>query len=340
VIKSTSHTPASESVLEHHEATYSGSRDYKWLLSTLTSKPLRFILAVIWFVFTVSLSGWWVIFGLQQIDNLMELKHDGIDILVRHQKMLLWEGGALFVSLVLGGSALAYFMVRERRQSEQVQRFLATFTHELKTPLASLRLQAESLQDSRGSPEHSQALLQRLVADTARLTLQLNNCLFVADATSKGIGKRSLRIEPLSLRAALQAIAPQWPSLTVHCPQDATLLADARGLESILQNLLQNAVTHGKASRVEVLARPHSQDHVSVLVQNNGAPFKGNRSMLGKLFARFYSGSGSGIGLYLVRTLTTLLGGTVSISPRETGFEVELVLPGSLRVAPDSRELP
>jgi signal transduction histidine kinase len=301
-----------------------------WIVATIKSKPLRFVLAVVWFIFTVSLSGWWVIFGLQQIDNLMVLKHDGIEMLVRHQKMLLWEGGALFVSLVLGGSALAYFMVKERRQSEQVQRFLATFTHELKTPLASLQLQAESLQDQRGGTEHSEKLLKRLIADTARLTLQLNNCLFVADATSRGLGKRSLRIEPLSLRAALDSLSPQWPGLTVSCPHDVQLVADARGLESILQNLLQNAVTHGKASRVDVIAKEDGNGFVSITVQNEGAPFTGNRTFLGRLFARFYSGSGSGIGLYLVRTLTTLLGGSVSISPRENGFAVELLLPGIL----------
>jgi len=286
------------------------------------------VLASIWFLFTVSLSGWWVIFSLKQIENLMELKHDGIDLLVRQQKMLLWEGGALFVSLLLGGGALAYYMLKERRQAEQVKTFLATFTHELKTPLASLRLQAESLQDQLAGSAQTQALLKRLVADTARLSLQLNNCLFVADAARGGIGKNSLRLEDVQLRPALEAIAPQWPSLQVHCPVDAVLRADARGLESILQNLLQNAVVHGKASVVNVGVSASTPGHVAVTLSNDGVSFRGDRARLGRLFARFYSGSGSGIGLYLVHTLTELVGGTVSISPRDAGFTIELVLPG------------
>lgn len=93
--------------------------------------------------------------------------------------MLLLEGSTLVISLV--GGALAFYLLglRLRRQSEAIQQFLLTFTHELKTPIASLRLQAEELGE-RLKDSKEKHLLERLISDTSRLTLQLDNSLYIA----------------------------------------------------------------------------------------------------------------------------------------------------------------
>src|ERR1700737_3004770 len=96
--------------------------------------------------------------------------------------MLLWGGGILILSLIGGGLALFYYARREQKRHAQVEEFFAAFTHDAKTALASLRLQAESLREDFGNAEHS-PLLDRLLGDTLRLQLQLENSLFLVNLT-------------------------------------------------------------------------------------------------------------------------------------------------------------
>src|SRR2546421_11092495 len=101
----------------------------------------------LWVAFTVTLAAWWLIFGLRQLDLINQSNLEGAVQLHRHYQMLLWEGGILIVSLIGGGVALFYYARREQRRHAQVEEFFAAFTHDAKIALASLRLQAESLQE-------------------------------------------------------------------------------------------------------------------------------------------------------------------------------------------------
>src|SRR5437773_8317492 len=129
----------------------------------------------LWVAFTVTLAAWWLIFGLRQLDLINQSNLENAVQLNRHYQMLLWEGGILIASLIGGGLALLYFARREQRRHAQVEEFFAAFTHDAKTALASLRLQAESLQEDLGSKPSP--LLDRLLQDTLRLQIQLENSL-------------------------------------------------------------------------------------------------------------------------------------------------------------------
>src|SRR5258708_30597069 len=110
------------------------------------TKRNRIVIALVglWVVFTVTLAGWWLVFGLRQLDLLNRLKLERAADFHRHYQMLLWEGGILILSLIGGGLALLYYARREQRRHAQVEEFFAAFTRDAKTPLASPRLQAES----------------------------------------------------------------------------------------------------------------------------------------------------------------------------------------------------
>jgi len=159
--------------------------------------PWRYILAGLWLVFTLSLTGWWFYFARGQVGRLIELEHGAASELVRYQKMLFWEGVTLFVVIAVGGLALTYYMFREMRESRRIQEFLAAFTHEVKTPLASVRLQAEMLKERLGGSNET-ALLDRFLGETSRLTLQLDNSLFLAN-----MRERRWFIESIDLSAAV-----------------------------------------------------------------------------------------------------------------------------------------
>ncbi len=274
-------------------------------------------LVSIWLLFTISLAGWWIYFGLEQVDRLINIQHQDAAVLVRYQKMLIWEGCAMLLSIVLGGSALVYYIYREVREGKKLQQFFAAFTHEVKTPLASARLKGEILKERISDPENV-ALINKMLADVGRLSLRLENSLFLAD---EGAGQ--LFIESVDVSSLISGMRDFWPDLDVHHPENCFVRGDRRILDTAIANIFQNAVIHGKATQIVVTCSTQDANQLLSFV-DNGAGFTGERTMLGKLFGRHYSGSGSGIGLYLVDQLMKRLGGEVTFPPRTDGFEVKI----------------
>src|SRR5438552_2239895 len=279
------------------------------------------VLVGLWVVFTVTLAGWWLVFGLRQLNLLNRLNLEGAANLHRHYQMLMWEGGILIASLIGGGMALFYYARREQKRHAQVEEFFAAFTHDAKTALASLRLQAESLQEDYAESGQNR-LLDRLLRDTVRLQLQLENSLFLVNLPH---GKFFL--EPITLSDRIEALRLHWPDLLITQSGDGLLLADARALESVLTNLVQNALTHGHATEVDFNVQ-RSDDRLRVTVTDNGRGFQGDVGQLGKLFVRQARSSGSGVGLYIVRQLIKRMNGTIRFQSSESnGFMAEIELP-------------
>src|SRR5881392_3896998 len=263
------------------------------------------VLVGLWVVFTVTLAGWWLVFGLRQLDLINQSNLEGAVQLHRHYQMLLWEGGILIVSLIGGGMALFYYAWREQKRHAQVEEFFAAFTHDAKTALASLRLQAESLREDFAGAEPN-PLLDRLLRDTLRLQLQLENSLFLVNLT-----RGKLFLEPISLRSCIDKLSRHWPDLRIAQTGDAIVLADARALESVLTNLIQNAVTHGNATEIDINVDAGRKGRASVRIADNGRGFSGDFNQLGKLFVRHGRGSGSGVGLYIARQLVKRMNGSI-----------------------------
>src|SRR4030095_16940237 len=153
-------------------------------------------LVTLWVVFTVTLAVWWLIFGLRQLDLINQLNLENATQLNRHYQMLMWEGGILIASLIGGGLALFYYARREQKRHAQVEEFFAAFTHDAKTALASLRLQAESLREDFADTPNP--LLDRLLRDTLRLQLQLENSLFLVN-----LPRGKFFLEPISLGSCI-----------------------------------------------------------------------------------------------------------------------------------------
>src|SRR5512132_1652749 len=206
-------------------------------------------LVAVWVVFTVTLAGWWLVFGLRQLDLIKRLTVAGAPDLHRYYQMLMWEGGILIASLIGGGLALFYYARREQRRHAQVEEFFAAFTHDAKTALASLRLQAESLREDLASSEPN-PLLDRLLSDTLRLQLQLENSLFLVN-----LPRGKFFPQPINLSERIEALRLHWPSVNIKRTGDGSVMADARALESILTNLVQNSVIHGHATEVDISVR-------------------------------------------------------------------------------------
>jgi two-component system phosphate regulon sensor histidine kinase PhoR len=279
---------------------------------------IKILLVVLWAAFTVTMAAWWMIFGLRQLDRLNQLHVEQADQIQKHYQMLLWEGGILIAALIGGGLALFYYARREQKRHARVEEFFAAFTHDAKTALASLRLQAESLKEDLGAEPNP--LLDRLLQDTLRLQLQLENSLFLVNLPT---GR--LLIEPVQISSLVDTLRYHWPSLTINQKGDGVVLADHRAIESMLTNLIHNAITHGHASEIRITAEPGHKGRICLRVADNGSGFAGDFQQLGKLFVRHARGSGSGVGLYISRQLALRMNSTLRFDRGEDGgFVAEL----------------
>jgi signal transduction histidine kinase len=275
---------------------------------------LHYVIAVIWLGLTVSLASWWLALGLNALP-------------ARLHRMFVWEGTAFIVLLLAGGVAIVLAIRREHRRRQALETFFLSFTHDLKTSLASVQLQAEGLrEDWPAGVEH--APLDRLLQDTLRLQIQLENSLLVAQPDGRLLAER------IPVGATVARLAADWPELRIDVSGDADVVADARGFDAVLRNLLQNAALHGSAGRVSVTVEPRgSGSPVCLTIADDGRGVSSEVfDGLGQPFARAGRASGSGIGLFVCRQLVARMKGALRFvrpADGQRGLTVVLELPGA-----------
>lgn len=234
--------------------------------------------------------------------------------------------GVLSFALIIAGLiTYTVFLVRELRRTEQQDSFLNAVTHELKTPIASIRLYLETLQSRTLSDTQRQEFYRVMLADTDRLQQTVEQVL------RAGVAAQRRRLEsraPVDL-AALARDTIETVRLRHHLSPDALALVatapdtslavegNADELRTAVSNLLDNAVKYS-AQQVQVtveLAAP-SPDTVWVRVRDRGVGIP--RSQLRRIFNRFhrvqargFSVKGTGLGLYIVRSIARHHGGRV-----------------------------
>ena len=295
----------------------------------MQSISIRVIMGILWLALSVSLGTWWAIIGMRQTENIAQLmKTTGINsdsealAYIEKQHRMIRSEGIFFLLLITGGGLSLIFMsVRDVRRNRLIKDFFATVTHEMKTPLASLRLQAESLEELLSSNRHK-TLVKRLINDSGRLELQMDKALYLASISRS----EKLYAEHIQIKEIYSQLGAYFENLEFLGETNYSISGDRRALESIFRNLIENAFNHGEAEKVEINSIL-KDDYALIKLQDNGNGFRGDVNKIGKLFFRHNSRSGSGVGLFLVKTLVSKMKGSVSFSNTSTGFKVEITLP-------------
>ncbi len=240
---------------------------------------LKTILAATWLVFTLTLVGWWWFYFMHHTET-QDPAH----------RMFLWEGSILIGFVLLGGGTLVALTYRDERRHARLRFFFSNFTHDLKTSISRLRLQAEVLQEEPASRKNP--IFARLLNDVSRLDLQLENSLLLANLQDS-----PFYYEELSLHQLIQSLREDFSNLEVELSKDTLVRVDKRAFLSVLKNLFQNAVVHGSASRVKIDVE--SKNHrVFVHVKDDGSGFQGDSKSLGAGILRMEGSGGNGIGLF------------------------------------------
>jgi two-component system sensor histidine kinase SenX3 len=234
--------------------------------------------------------------------------------------------GVIFFPVIIAGVILnTIFLVREVRRNEQQDSFLNAITHELKTPLTSIRLYLETLQRRPIDDQQRQEFYQIMLADTQRLMGTVEQVLRAARVTQKNavLSRTQVEIGPLvqdavELARSRHHLPPEalvW-ELDGRPAERVVTIGDREALSTALSNVLDNAVKYSPSDpkiRVEVVTP--DWEHVRICVQDNGVGIA--RGELKQIFKRFYrvvatqaqQVKGSGLGLFIVRSIARRHGG-------------------------------
>ena len=257
----------------------------------------------------------------------------------RRVRMFLWEGSAFSLAVLAGILVLAMALRREVRLRAAQERFLAGATHELKTPLATLRLGLQSIGGGRLGAEQIARYTTGMLEQVERLEHRVVDMLAAAEVAQ---GRRAHALTALALdeevAAVCQELLPRFTGLGLRLevaplPQVRTL-GERDGLRTVLRNLLDNAAKYSDAPGTVTVALTQDRDTAVLAVRDQGigvAPAEAER-----IFGRFYRSQapaaqvrgGAGLGLYLVREIVERHGGTVRCHSDGAGtgttFEVRL----------------
>ncbi|PLY01541.1 MAG: hypothetical protein C0622_06975 [Desulfuromonas sp.] len=248
--------------------------------------------------------------------------------------------GTFVVAILLGGALLLRQVYREQRDARQKTSFVSNVSHELKTPLTTIRMYAEMLAEGNiGDHDKQQRYLHTIVRESQRLTRLVGNIL---DFSRLEQGRRSYRSEEIDLTELLaELLATQQVRLDeagLRLTRDFTpglppLNGDRDAIEQIVLNLLDNAVKY--ATEGERLELDLTEDDGWLLVRlrdyGPGIPAAHRK----RIFDKFHrvdnslttSRQGSGLGLSIARQLAEGLGGRLDYRPVSGGgscFELRL----------------
>ncbi len=253
--------------------------------------------------------------------------------------------GTLFFGMLIAGLFwLSIWVVREMRLNQAQRAFIDAVTHELKTPLASLRLYLDTLARHDLGAERRGDFMERMREDVERLDHTVEQVLTAARSDVPG---RKAHAAPVALHALLVECVDraraqhQLPESAIRLRSDGRAYAygDAAELAVVFRNLLENAVKYSReAVEIDVALRETGEGRIEVEIADRGIGIPSQE--LRKIFQRFYragrdvqrTAAGLGLGLFIVRYLVRRQGGRVVARSEGRGRGSRFVV--SLRAAP------
>lgn len=255
-------------------------------------------------------------------------------ILLNLREVVLLVLGIIFFALIITGLILnTIFLVREIRRSEQHDAFLNSITHELKTPIASIKLYLETLKTREVTKEKQHEFYDIMLADSDRL---LNTVEQVLQASRTRDKARQFTVSEVELEGVLKEsidIVRTRYNLSedvlkhTQASDDLRVLGDPGELQTAFVNLLDNAVKYsGDDRKISIrVKKSNLNNKIDVFIRDNGLGISAGE--LKRIFKRFYraermAGSetkGTGLGLSIVKSIIEKHGGKIRAESRGEG---------------------
>jgi two-component system, OmpR family, sensor histidine kinase SenX3 len=268
-------------------------------------------------------------------------------ILNWREGVLLFFGIVFFALIIAGMIVNTSFLVRELRRSEQHDSFINAVTHELKTPVASIRLHLETLQRRELPETQKQEFYRVMLSDTDRLMETVEQVLRAGRAGDKKAGREKITVDFRQLvRECMDAARTRH-----HLPAEAlqyeetssngtgmSVRGSAEDLRTAVFNVIDNAIKYsGEQVDVRVHLAMPDEKRIVLSVQDHGVGIPADD--LKSIFKRFYRVShrslmhvkGTGLGLFIVKSIAEKHGGKVFATSdgENEGATITMELPRS-----------
>jgi signal transduction histidine kinase len=272
---------------------------------------------------------WWGYQLVQLNAQLIAYQSSDLNEQYLHLRSKVWmvagEGIVFFLLLAVGFRFLQRTVSRELTLARIEKNFLLSVTHELKTPIAAVKLFLETLQ-SRNLPEEKRMeILNLSLQETKRLQTLTENILLAARLDNRPDVLAVVRIDLSAMvhREVERFTKLYATSVAVEAPSDLHIEGDEQMVSVLISNLIDNAMKYGSGAGVEVvLSQQADTVQLSVRDQGPGIPLGEEK----RIFEKFYrlgneetrTSKGTGLGLFIVQAVAKMHKAEVSVSNRNT----------------------
>jgi signal transduction histidine kinase len=243
-------------------------------------------------------------------------------IVLNWRRLGLLIGGVIFFGIVMAGLVLnTIFLIREVRRNEQQDSFLHAVTHELKTPLTSIRLYLETLQSRKLDDQQRNEFYRVMLSDSDRLLGTVEQVLHAAELRHVRNDDRDIVDMENLVRECLDDarthhhLSPESLCLLIETSRGPARVSASRDeLRSAISNVIDNAIKYS-GKNVDIEVELSSDEEVVLKIRDRGIGIP--KAELKQVFKRFYRVSdrevarvkGSGLGLFIVRSIAKKYGG-------------------------------
>lgn len=244
--------------------------------------------------------------------------------------------GATFLIIILLGAGIVYTTVRGRnRLAQQQTNFILSITHELKSPIAAIKLNLQTLLRPKLKEEARESLINRSVVEANRLDDLCNNLLLASQMEDKHFKPSSERINFTHLvEEAVQVTeARQKETIRRELQEELFTVGDTLLWRLVVSNLLENAFKYGRSEEPISITLEEQEEQLVLSIKDQGSGIPDIEKT--KIFKKFYrvgnenarKTKGTGLGLYLTERIIHSFNGSISVrdnEPQGSIFEVSL----------------
>jgi signal transduction histidine kinase len=305
------------------------------------SQPLIALIGIqlIWVVMVVFWVYWFI--GRSHEFRELALRYKPELVTKGVEWLVLVEGLLMLVAILAGVYIIFLYWRRQAKLYLQQRSYISQLTHELKSPLASIQLHLETVKLRDLPKDKLDGFIDTMLSDTDRLNVLTSNLLMATRIEFRQLGEKAKRIDFSKFVSEYldkkRGDLPEGGRITTEIEPDIYAVIETEGMEMALRNLLENALLYSPVSPEIRVALRRSGRQCVLEFQDNGKGL--NKSELDPIFDMFYrvrtpgeNIRGTGLGLYIVKSVVNAHGGKISVESEGPGkgctFRISLPLPG------------
>jgi two-component system sensor histidine kinase CiaH len=311
-------------------------------------------LIIVLFGYIIAQFLWWEVLLVRQNNQLIYERQKLLEVSISdevslrneivflHEKkfqktlMIVGEGTIFLLLLLYGINLIRKANKRENDLLNQKNNFLLSITHELKTPLATTKLQLQTLKKHQLSPEKQQELIATAIQENERLNVLIDNVLLATRMQQNEyvLSKENVNLSDFATGVITTTYSRELDAgiLKLDVQSNVTCHIDKIAFPSIITNLIDNAFKYSTEELLVSFELKKNQDQIIIRVSDRGIGVKDEEKQ--QIFEQFYrSGNeeirrtkGTGLGLFIVKYLVNQHAGEINIKdnkPKGSVFEVK-----------------